>query len=53
MQIDPQKVIQQLSNEVSRLTMELAIARAAIEQIQARTTTVASDVAYNEGDDDL
>ena len=35
MQVDPQAVIQHLSNEVSRLTLELAVAKAAIEQLQA------------------
>lgn len=53
MQVDPQKVINHLTNEVSRLTMELAVAKAAIEQLQARATTIASDVDYAEGDEHI
>jgi hypothetical protein len=54
MQVDPQKVITHLSNEVSRLTTELAVARAAIEQLAESKSTLAPEgVDYAEGDDNF
>lgn len=45
MQVEPEKVIQHLSNEVSRLNLELAVAKAAIEQLQAAIPPVPTDEA--------
>ena len=43
MQVELEKVIQHLSNEVSRLNLELAVAKAASEQLQAAIPPVPVD----------
>lgn len=43
MQVEPEKVIQHLSNEVSRLNLELAVAKAAIDQLQAAIPPVPTE----------
>jgi hypothetical protein len=39
MEINPQEIIKQLSSEIARLNVEVAILKTALEQVQNGTTT--------------
>lgn len=47
MDINPQEVIKQLSNEIARLNIEVAILKSALEQVQSNGTTTPIEAQPN------